>query len=186
MAGGGATAARVLELAPAADWIHFAGHGHYRAEAPHESGLRFADRWLLAGELADVGLAARWVTLSACQSARALVRPGEEWFGLARALLLSGARAVVAAQWDIEDAAAAALMEDLYGRLSLGEGLGRALAGAQAARRHAGVHPVEWAGFVVLAGPEAGRAGIGRRGAPRPEPSRARSPRPVEDGRIQR
>jgi len=90
LTGAEATAERFLALAPHADWIHFAGHGGWRADAPEASGLRLHDRWVLAGELADLSLAARWVTLSACHTARALVRPGEEWFGLAREFLLAG------------------------------------------------------------------------------------------------
>jgi CHAT domain-containing protein len=153
LAGAEATAERLLALAPAAGWIHFAGHGHYRADAPHESGLQLADRWLLAGELADLKLSARWVTLSACQSARALVQPGEEWFGLGRAFLLAGAGAVLASNWDIADGAAACLMETVYLNLGAGAPLSAALARAQSARRAAGVHPLDWAGFTVLGGP---------------------------------
>ena len=153
LAGREATAERVLELAPGADWIHFAGHGGWRADAPEASGLRLHDRWLLAGELADLSLSARWVTLSACHTARALVRPGEEWFGLARAFLLAGAGAVVAAQWDVEDEATARLMSDLYSRLASGTPLARALAEAQACRARAGEHVIDWAGFAVLGGP---------------------------------
>lgn len=154
LAGPDATAERFLALAPNADWIHFAGHGGWRADAPEASGLRLNDRWVLAGELADVSLSARWVTLSACHTARALVRPGEEWFGLARAFLLAGAAAVVAAQWDVDDEATARLMSDLYARLATGTGLARALAEAQANRAQAGEHPIDWAGFAVLGGPQ--------------------------------
>ena len=153
LAGADATAARFLELAQRAPWIHFAGHGGWRADAPQESGIRLHDRWLLAGELAEHTLQARWVTLSACHTARALVHPGEEWFGLARSFLLAGAGAVVAAQWDVEDAPTAELMADLYDRLAGGTPLARALAQAQAARRATGAHPYDWAGFVALAGP---------------------------------
>ena len=46
--------------------------------------------------------------------------PGEEWFGLARSFLLAGAGAVVAAQWDVDDAATAELMARLYGHLGAG------------------------------------------------------------------
>ena len=153
LTGAEATAEHFLELAEHAPWIHFAGHGGWRADAPQESGLRLADRWLLAGELAGHSLAARWVTLSACHTARALVRPGEEWFGLARSFLLAGAGAVVAAQWDVEDEATAVLMSDLYTRLAAGRPIAAALAQTQAARLHEGAHPLDWAGFVVLAGP---------------------------------
>jgi hypothetical protein len=157
--GEAANAGRFLELAHEAPWIHFAGHGVYRADSPLHSGLRLADRWVTAGELTHRRLRGRWITLSACQTARALVRPGEEWFGLARALLLAGARAVVAPQWDIEDAVAADFMADLYRRLASGAALSEALAQAQRARIAQGRHPLEWAGFVLLAGPDSGRPG---------------------------
>jgi len=153
LAGAEATADRFLALAPEAAWIHFAGHGGWRAGAPHESGLRLHDRWLLAGELADLSLAANWVTLSACHTARALVRPGAEWFGLSRSFLQSGARAVVAAQWDVEDGPTATLMADLYPRLAGGAPLARALAAAQSAQRQRGSNPLDWAGFVAFGGP---------------------------------
>lgn len=153
--GDAATAERFIALAPRADWIHFAGHGAFRADDPRASGLRLADRWLLTDELANLGLGARWVTLSACHTARALVRPGEEWFGLSRALLLAGAESVVAAQWDVEDSPTASLMADTYARLAAGRPASAALAGAQAQRAAARIHPVDWAGFVVLGGPRA-------------------------------
>jgi len=153
LAGADATAGHFLELAAGADWIHFAGHGGWRADAPEASGLRMHDRWLPAGELADIALSARWVTLSACHTARALVRPGEEWFGLARAFLLAGAEAVVAAQWDVEDEATSRLMANLYAGLAEGTPLARALANAQAGRAGAGEHPFDWAGFAVFGGP---------------------------------
>jgi CHAT domain-containing protein len=165
LAGPDATAKRFLELAPGADWIHFAGHGGWRADAPEASGLRLHDRWLLAGELTDLSLSARWVTLSACHTARALLRPGEEWFGLARAFMLAGAAAVVAAQWDVDDRATARLMSDLYSRLAEGTVLARALAQAQAVRARAGEHPIDWAGFVVLGGPGVLAGGAGAKPA---------------------
>jgi tetratricopeptide (TPR) repeat protein len=154
--GAQATAEAFLRLVGSAAWVHFAGHGLYRADSPHRSGLRLADRWVTAEELEDLDLSARWMSLSACQTARALLRPGEEWFGLARTLLMGGAGAVVASQWDIEDAAAARLMSDLYPRLAGGAGLGAALAAVQAGLFREGIHPLSWAGFVVLGGPGAG------------------------------
>ena len=180
LAGPAATARRFLELAPGADWIHFAGHGGWRADAPEASGLRLHDRWLLAGELTDLSLSARWVTLSACHTARALLRPGEEWFGLARAFMLAGAAAVVAAQWDVDDRATARLMSDLYSRLAEGTALARALAQAQAAHARAGEHPIDWAAFAVLGGPGvlADRAGT----EPEAFPARRFDPDRIDGG----
>ncbi len=153
--GGAATADRFLSLAPGAAWIHFAGHGLFRADRPHESALRFSDRWLSASELAGLELAASWVTLSACQTARSLLQPGEEWFGLARTFLLGGADRVLASQWDVEDQSTAMLMSDVYRHLATGSALPLALSQVQASRQRAGEHPVDWAGFVVLGGPRA-------------------------------
>jgi tetratricopeptide (TPR) repeat protein len=155
LSGPEATAERFLELAPKAGWIHFAGHGVHESG---RSGLRLQDRWLLAEEMDGLRLAARGVALSACQTARALVQPGEEWFGFPRNLLLAGAGAVLAAQWDVDDASAARLMGDVYGRLASGERIGPAVSGAQAALAANGVHPLDWAGFVILGGPGAGDA----------------------------
>ena len=154
--GAGATTERFLALAPTASWIHFAGHGIYDPETPQLSGLRFADRWLPAAEMGSLRLAASRVTLSACQTARALVRPGEEWFGLPRTLLLAGAGSVIASQWDVDDAAARRWMEAFYERIAAGEPEGQAVRGVQAGLCRAGVHPLDWAGFVRLGGPSVG------------------------------
>ena len=152
LAGAEATAEQFLRLAPRASWVHFAGHGVFQAG---RSGLRLHDRWVLAEELDGLGIAAKGVTLSACQTARALVRPGDEWFGLPRALLVAGAGAVLAAQWDVNDAATARFMADVYGTLARGTTLGAAVASTQAAHAAAGLHPIDWAGFTVLGGPAA-------------------------------
>lgn len=150
-----ATVASFLERAPKAAWIHFAGHGLYRPESPHGSGLQLADGWLAASALAGTRFAAERVVLSACQSARALVQPGEEWFGLARTLLLGGVRRVIAAQWDIDDGAARRFMAAWYARVAGGASPAAALATVQAELAREGVHAIDWAGFVGLGGPEA-------------------------------
>jgi hypothetical protein len=150
--GPGATIARFLERAPRASWVHFAGHGVYRAESPHGSGLQLADGWLSAEALAGMRFSADRVVLAACQSARALVQPGEEWFGIARTLLLGGVRSVVAAQWDVEDAATRAFMGPFYARLAAGSSPAAALAEVQSMAHREGAHPLDWAGFLCLGG----------------------------------
>ncbi len=151
--GAAATVARVREAGRHAAWIHIAGHGAYSAADPGASGLRLADGWLTLDDLARYRTRARWVALSACQSARALVRPGEEWFGLSRGFLAAGAGQVLAAQWDVEGWAAASLMRTVYGGVAGGQSLRHALAAAQAAAAQAGAHPVDWAGFCALGAP---------------------------------
>lgn len=151
--GAEATSQRFLDLAPAAPWIHFAGHGIYDPEAPQLSGLRFADRWLSVEALGAIRLVARRVTLSACQTARALVRPGEEWFGLPRTLLLAGAGTVIASQWDVDDHSARRWMESFYERSATGIPDGEAIRRVQTDLCRSGLHPLDWAGFVRLGGP---------------------------------
>jgi tetratricopeptide (TPR) repeat protein len=172
LAGAEATAERFLHLAQRASWVHFAGHGVFQAG---RSGLRLHDRWVLSEELDGLGLAARCVALSACQTARALLRPGTEWFGLPRSLLLAGAGAVLAAQWDVNDAATARFMSGMYAALARGASLGEAVASIQAAHAAAGAHPIDWAGFTVLGGPEASRRKISENGTPHMLRSRSAS-----------
>ena len=152
--GSAATVARFLARAPLAPWIHFAGHGVYRAESPYGSGLQLADGWLSAEILVEERFVAERVVLAACQSARALVQPGEEWFGLARTLLRGGVTQVIAAQWDVEDESARRFMAGFYTRLAGGETAPAALSGTQADQARLGVHPLDWGGFVALGGPE--------------------------------
>ena len=155
--GSDATAARFLAEAPNAAWIHFAGHGFFQDGS---AGLKLSDRWVLADELESLRLRARWVSLSACQSARALVSPGEEWFGLSRSLLLAGTGAVLAAQWDVEDVAAARFMTSVYRGMASGLRLGDAVSLTQQSAARAEAHPLDWAGFVVLGGPTAAETGV--------------------------
>ena len=150
--GAQASGAEFLSHAPRAAWIHFAGHGFFQDGS---SGLKLNDRWVLADELEGLRLRARWVSLSACQTARALVQPGEEWFGLSRSLLLAGAQAVLAAQWDVEDAAAARFMTGVYLALQNRATLGEAVSLAQRSAAASGAHPLDWAGFALLGGPRA-------------------------------
>lgn len=148
-----ATIAQVREASRHAAWIHIAGHGGFSAASPGQAGLHLADGWLTVDALRTFHTRASWVALSACQTARALIRPGEEWYGLARGFLAAGAGSVMAAQWDVEGWSAAALMHSVYRRIAAGEPLVRALARAQADSARAGEHPFHWAAFSVLGAP---------------------------------
>jgi CHAT domain-containing protein len=114
------------------------------------------------------------VVLSACETGVGDVRRGEGVFGLQRAFMLAGARALVMSLWKVDDAATSALMSAYYARLSRGEGRAEALRQLQlamiagkvtdaalAARRGdaeaasvsgasgAWSHPYFWASFVM-------------------------------------
>ena len=105
-----ATKQAVLERMHSVSLIHFAAHGYEeRGEialspisacgTPHE-----VDYLLTMAEISQVRLTAKLVVLSCCHSASGQVR-AEGVVGIARAFLASGARAVLAALWAVEDKA---------------------------------------------------------------------------------
>lgn len=93
--------------------LHVACHGHFDSENAEESvlalagkdveGTGFAIVNLTARDLAQLRLAGSIVVLSACHSGVSEISSSDEPFGLVRALLAAGARAVVAAQWAVND-----------------------------------------------------------------------------------
>ncbi len=100
--------------------------------------------------------ATQLVVLSACDSAKGVVRPGQGALGLHRAFLASGAETVVGSLWKVSDEATAHLMHAYYRELLAGadriDALHRAARSlrAQAPTRD----PAYWAAFVAY-----GRAG---------------------------
>jgi CHAT domain-containing protein len=114
--------------------LHIATHGYYDAGAPTGllgSGLLFAqaavwdsvyppagveDGRLTAKEVSGMNLlGTELVVLSACETGLGEVR-GEGLYGLQRAFLEAGASRVMAALWQVDDAATRAFMERFYQR----------------------------------------------------------------------
>jgi len=94
------------------------------------------------------------VVLSACQTAVGDLSEGDEFQGLTRAFLLSGARAVVASLWAVDDEATAVLMEYFYRNRDAGLSDALALTEAQRAVREDPDHeewasPYYWSAFVL-------------------------------------
>jgi CHAT domain-containing protein len=108
------------------------------------------DHQVRAHEIASSRTGARLVVLSGCESALGRATQGEGVLGLAAAFFVSGARAVVASIWEVDDRATAELMERLYAHLAAGEPIAHALRMAQLDVRERRSHPFFWAGFVVI------------------------------------
>ncbi len=110
------------------------------------------DHMLRAVEVAAMDLEAELVVLASCGSATGRVLSGEGVQGLAGAFLASGATAVVASLWPVDDDLTALLMDEFYERLKDGAPVAEALADAKADLRAdpATAHPFAWAGFVVI------------------------------------
>ncbi len=123
--------------------IHFAAHAEVDAEDPGNSALLLAksaravpgdegdDGALTVREIAQLRIQADLVILSSCGSGTGTVTPGEGVLGLSRSFLRSGARAVVATLWDVDDAAALEMTSLLYEELASRTRLDRALVRAR-------------------------------------------------------
>jgi CHAT domain-containing protein len=133
--------------------LHFATHAVVDETEPNRSALVLAagdpseDGLLQPREIATLDLHGKLVLLSACRAASGELLQGEGALGLVRAFFRAGAQAVVASPWPLMDVEAEALITELSHRLSEGQPLGMALAGAKEARRAAGTPAVAWAGL---------------------------------------
>ena len=94
---------------------------------------------------------ARVATLGACFSGLDALQSGDEPIGLLQAMLTTGAQAVVASLWSVDDAATRVFFETFYSELVSGHSPARAMQeGAQSVREHPGwEHPYYWAAFQV-------------------------------------
>jgi CHAT domain-containing protein len=136
--------------------IHIAAHGQFRHDAPLFSAVELADGPLTAADVFSLDLRAALVSLSACETGRAVLGGGDELVGLTRAFLYAGAAGLVVSQWRVDDAFTASLMARFYTELGRGTGRAEALRRAQVAclsddvPEFDRVHPFFWAGFQLI------------------------------------
>ena len=161
--GAEATERRLYELSGEVDLLHIAAHGIYDPANPLFSRIVLAPgggrdgnlevHEILAGlDLSGVNL----VVLSACRTAVGERSSGDEVVGLTRALLDAGSPGVISTLWDIDDEAAAVLMEELYRRLVAGASAAEALREAQLALLRGSLYrdPRFWAAFSLTGDPQ--------------------------------
>lgn len=118
--------------------LFVATHGQNHADKPLASYLLFHpdqenDGYMTARELYASQVRADLVVMSACYSGLAdrSPLPGDDLFGLERALLHSGARTVVAGVWDVYDGTGPELMHDFFVELVGGKPAPQAMAQSQ-------------------------------------------------------
>lgn len=168
-----ATPSRAAKLFGTRGLLLLATHGYNEADAPLESYLVLnpegrSDGRLRAKDVYRARVAADVVVMSACYTGLGdrSPLPGDDLFGLQRAFLQAGGRAVIAGLWDVYDQTAPDLLRGCLDRLAKGVPAARALKEAQKEfldryRKESGpfAHPYFWAVYTVL-GDDA--AGVGR------------------------
>jgi CHAT domain-containing protein len=136
-------------------YIYFATHGKSNAVDALDSAIILSPDTdgsfkLFARDIINdkLHLNADLVTISACEGAGTNVQSLEGLLGLEWAFMRAGAHQVVAALWNVDDAATPGLMDDFYGQLKQGKSAADALRHAKLAMLHAGgIHatPYYWA-----------------------------------------
>jgi len=149
LAGDAATVPAVAAAARDAALVHLACHGRFDPATPQASGLALADRWLTARDVSAMRLRARLVTLSGCETGRAVVSAGDELAGLVRATLAAGASSLIYSLWLAHDRTTTELMLGVYRSLVAGHGPAAALRSAQRDALSLTPHPAFWAHFVL-------------------------------------
>ena len=113
-------------------------------------GGKFADRWLTVRDIYALRLRAKLVTLSACDTGRAVVGSGDELVGLVRGFFAAGAASLLLSLWLVNDESGADQMARFYDAWRRGATKPAALRAAQLAHLTERPHPAFWAPFEEL------------------------------------
>jgi CHAT domain-containing protein len=144
--------------------LHLATHGVLDESSPLYShavlspgvGGSSEDGLLEAWEIMDLPLDADLVILSACETGRGRIAPGEGVVGTMWAAFVAGAQALLASQWKVESVSTTELMTDFHRGLARGSGTKAEhlrQASLERLRHPAHAHPFYWAGFVLVGNP---------------------------------
>ncbi len=167
-----ATAGSAADLFRRSGLLLLATHGYNNADSPLESYLVLhpeptnPNGHLSGRDIYNKRVESDVVIMSACYTGLGdrSPLPGDDLFGLQRAFLQAGARAVIAGLWDVYDLTAPELLRGCLERLAQGVPAARAMKEAQKAfldkyRQEAGdqpfIHPYFWAVYSVLGNDQA-------------------------------
>ena len=117
-----ASEAKIKELSPHYDILHFASHAELNEREPLKSAILLAsnaveDGRLEVQEIFGLNLNANLVVLSGCETGLGEMSNGDELVGLTRAFIYAGTPSVIASLWKVDDAATAHLMSSFYRNL---------------------------------------------------------------------
>jgi hypothetical protein len=128
LTGSDATPAATLAAIDGAGVAHLATHGRHEAENALFSSLELAGGPILGYDLQRLAEPPQLVVLAGCELGLSEVRPGDESFGMASALLAAGTTTVIASVCRVADDAASEAMIGLHRELVAGRGPAEALA----------------------------------------------------------
>ena len=156
--GAQATKTQFREVATRSPLMHVAAHATADEVDPLYSRILLANEggrqnFMEAHEIIGLDMnRTALVTLSACESGLGRVAQGDEVLGFTRSFLSAGTSSLIASLWEVSDDATAVLMGTLYGELSKGRDIQRAMqAGQLAVLRQQGMsHPFFWAPFNLI------------------------------------
>jgi CHAT domain-containing protein/tetratricopeptide (TPR) repeat protein len=121
-------------------FLHFVTHGTASDANPLESAIILSPSnrgyKLYARDIIKTRIHPQLVTISACYGAGTRQYSGEGLVGLAWAFLRVGAHQVVAALWEVDDAATADLMDRFYSELTKGKTAAQALRNSKLSMLH--------------------------------------------------
>ncbi len=126
LAGGEATADKVLYALDGAWLAHIAAHGIFRADSPLFSSLHLHDGPLTVYDFEQLQRAPYRLVLSSCESGVLAPAGANELLGLVSSLLPLGTAGILAALGPLNDQAVVPLMVDLHQHLRTGQTLAQA------------------------------------------------------------
>jgi CHAT domain-containing protein len=162
LTGEGANKRSWITSAPDYRVLHLATHGVLNSANPMYSWLALArgtsggegetGEALEAREILGMNLHADLAVLSACETARGKVLPGEGLVGMSWAFLAAGTRNTVVSQWKVDSAGTTELMLAFHRNLKQGTESALSLQKAvlETMRNPEYRHPFYWAGFVMI------------------------------------
>ena len=127
LAGGDATAEKVLYALDGAWLAHIAAHGVFRADSPLFSSLRMQDGPLTVYDFERLRRAPYRLVLSACDSGVLAPTGADELLGLVSSLLPLGTAGIVAATVQLNDYAVVPVMLNLHRHLRAGQTLAESI-----------------------------------------------------------
>lgn len=133
--------------------LHIAAHAHFYLDHPDLSYIQLGDGKLYVDDLFQNEMPLELVVLSACETGKARVAPGDELLGLGRGFLYSGVKSLVVSLWRVADVYTYRLMTYFYEALhEPSHSKSKALQQAQCRllREEPDLHPVFWGAFQFI------------------------------------